>query len=203
MKKVLAVLLVVMMLFTSLSMGASAVAPEVAKEYYTSLKNAGILKKDQVIVSFDLLLSGAKFTYPVSVYDENTNTFINTQDITGVYYMVPNNKDISSSSYMTPGSSIILPQVTPPEGKDYRGWQYTEFGGSTHVLAPGSNFIIPEGSSSFGVICFTAVFTTGEIKGDILDTLVSVFITIVSKLAGLLNLGIDEETIQNLLGNLL
>ena len=203
MKKILAVVLAVMVLFSAFSVSSSAEAPEVAKKYYTQLKNAGVLENDQIIISFDLLNSGASFTFPVQVYDYNSGTFKETKNVKGIYYMIPNNKDISSSSYMVPGSTVILPSVTPPAGKNFKGWQYTDFGGATHVLTAGSNFVIPEGSKSYGVICFTAVYVTGEIEGSILDSLLGVFVKIVTTVIGLMNLPIEEETIQKLLDGLL
>ena len=47
------------------------------------------------------------------------------------------------------------------------------------------------------------VFVTGEIEGDILDTLINVFIKVATVLIGFLGFDIEEGTLENLLGNLL
>ena len=204
MKKVLAVVLAMITLFSMFAFSSAAedesyVAPDIAVEYYESLKKEGVIKEDQVIIAFDLLNTGAKFKYPVSVYD-NKGNFTNTQDVSGVYYMIPNNKDLSSSGFMTPGSYVILPSVIAPAGKDFKGWKYTDFAGNSRIMAAGSYFEIPQGADSVGVLRFTAIYVTGEIEGDIFDTLISVFISVAGKLFELLNIDID---ISGLLGGLL
>ena len=204
MKKVLSVVLVIITLFSMFAFNTSAAdkpnVPDVAIEYYETLKREGVIKSDQVIIAFDLLNSGAKFKYPVSVYNDTTGTFSNSTSVTGIYYMIPNNKELNSSSFMTPGSSIILPEVTPPTGKDFKGWKYTDINNVDHILAAGSSFVIPDGSDAFGILRFTAIYVTGEIEGDILDTLISVFIKVVGEVVKLLGFDFD---IAGLLGGLL
>ena len=178
MKKVLALVLAVMMLFSAFTVSSSA-APIVAEEYYMSLKDSGVIKDDQVMITFDLLNSGATFKYPVSVYNDKEGTFTKSSSIKGVYYMIPNNNDLASSGFMTPGSSIILPEVIAPNGKDFKGWRYVDFAGREEILAAGSNFVIPEGSNTFGVISFTAVLVTGEIEGDFLDKILGILLEVV------------------------
>lgn len=195
MKKVLSVVLAVMMLFSALAISSSAAeyeaqpyvphVPSVALDYVNSLRTTGVINPDQVVIAFDLMNSGAKFKSAVQTYDKNTGEFTKSTSITGIYYMVPNNNDLASSSFMTPGTSIILPSVVAPNGKAFKGWKYTDEFGNSSVLAAGSVFNIPEGSESVGVIYLESVLTTGEIKVSFLDSLLEKLIGIVSNLFGL------------------
>ena len=197
MKKVLSVVLAVMMLFSAMVISSSAAdsnyvekpyephIPSVALDYVDSLRRYGVIREDQVVIAFDLMNSGAKFKTPVQTYDENTGEFTKTQSITGIYYMVPNNKDLASSSFMTPGTSIILPSVTAPNGKTFKGWKYVDEFGNSSILAAGSVFNIPEGSTSVGVIYLESVLTTGPIEVSFLSTLISKLVEVVSNLFGM------------------
>ena len=192
MKKVLSVILAVMMLFSALAISSSAEdlveqpyaphVPQVAIDYCASLRASKVINEDQVIIAFDLMGSGATFKNPVPVYNDNTGTFSTSKNITGIYYMIPNNNDLANSRFQTPNSSIYLPAVTAPNGKDFKGWRYVDFSGNTHVYAAGSPFKIPAGSDSVGVLYFEAVLTTGTIEVSFLDTILDKLIGIVSGL---------------------
>ena len=190
MKKVLSVLLAVIMLFSALAISSTAAddktyqpkVPQAAKEYNESLRETSILKDDQVIIAFDLLNSGATFKFPVTIYDTTTGTFKTSQSIKGIYYMVPDNNNPANSSYLTPNTKIILPDVTAPNGSEFKGWEYIDFDGVTHTLAAGSIFTIPEGSDYVGMLYFSAVLVAGEYEVSFLDTLLDALMGILSSL---------------------
>ena len=194
MKKVLSVILAVIMLFSALAISSTATddktyqpkVPEVAKEYNDSLRKTGIIKDDQVIIAFDLLNSGATFKFPVTVYDTVSGTFKTSKSVKGIYYMVPDNNDPANSSYLTPGTKIILPAVTAPNGSEFKGWEYVDFDGVSHTLASGSIFTIPYGSDYVGMLYFSAVLVAGEYEVGFLDSLLDTLKNVLSNILGIL-----------------
>lgn len=198
MKKVLSVVLAVLMLFSAVAFSSTAAnvdsdyaeeyvpyIPSIALDYVKSLRDSGVIREDQVVIAFDLMNSGAKFKNAVQTYDKNTGEFTKSTSITGIYYMVPNNNDLASSSFMTPGTSIILPAVTAPNGKTFKGWKYVDENGDSSILAAGSVFNIPQGSTVAGVIYLESVLTTGEIEVSFLTSLINKLVGIVSELFGI------------------
>ena len=194
MKKVISVLLAVIMLFSALAISSTAAddktyqpkVPQAAKEYNEALRKTSILKDDQVIIAFDLLNSGASFKFPVTVYDTATGQFKSSKNIKGIYYMVPDNNNPANSSYLTPGTKILLPDVVAPNGSEFKGWEYIDFDGVSHTLAAGSIFTIPYGSDYVGMLYFSAVLVAGEYEVSFLDSLLDTLMGILSSLFGTL-----------------
>ena len=189
MKKVLAVLLSVMMLFAALSFNSSA-APNYGYDGSDSLiltlRNTGVINERQVVFCFNLQIGTMYGAVPV--YDKDHKTFTSTEGVTGRYYMIPDNSQalegVASSNIHTAGTSIILPSVIAPEGKNFDGWEYINEKGDVSVCTAGSRFIIPkanyEANPDEALIYFEAVYSTAEIEGDIFAKIISVLITLVS-----------------------
>ena len=188
MKKVISVVLAVIMLFSALAISSVAesdtehhpTVPQAAREFHESLRKTDVLKDDQVVIAFDLLNSGATFKFPVTTYDINSGEFKTTKNIKGIYYMVPDNSDPANSSYLTPGTKIVLPTVVAPNGAEFKGWEYVDLKGNPHTLTAGSIFTIPEGSDVVGMLYFSAVLVAGEYEVSFLDSILDTLMGILS-----------------------
>ncbi len=204
MKKVLAVLLSVMMLFGALSFSSSAASVSLYFEGEKPLVNPNT----QVIVTFDLAggtLKNGQWVYNPS--KQPVAGFEWQEGITGTYIMLP-----QDSSSMVPGTPITLPVVTPPTGYEFHGWycygvagDYTQ--GSTY--AANSAYYIPLGTAG-EVIEFRAAYGPAEIEPDTMETVMNILIKVFGTIIGLLFLG-DEanpaeagmQMMSQLLGSLL
>ena len=203
MKKVLALLLAVMMLFGSLSVNVSAATtdykPSVAsKDLYDTLLQTEVIKLDQAVLAFDV--QNGTFYGEVNVYEGGK--FQNKSNVTGVYYMIPNNS-AGSNTNLVPGRYIILPQVVAPTGKVFDGW-YCYY--DDELYSAGSKYIIPgdskTGVSAFdGVIEFVAFYSPAPVEKDIFATIIS---TLIGLVAGLIApmLGMTEDELVALVGGL-
>ncbi len=204
MKKVLAVLLSVMMLFGALSFSSSAAS---VSQYFEGEKPL-VNPNTQVIVTFDL--AGGTLKNGVWVYNPSKQPvagFEWQEGLTGTYIMLP--QDAQS---MVPGTPITLPVVTPPTGYEFHGWycygvagDYTQ--GSTY--AANSAYYIPLGTAG-EVIEFRAAYGPATIEPDTMETVMNILIKVFGTIIGLLFLG-DEanpaeagmQMMSQLLGSLL
>lgn len=204
MKKVLAVLLSVMMLFGALSFSSSAVS---TNQYFEG--EAPLVNRDtQVIITFDL--AGGTMKNGVWVYN-SAKADPGFEWIEGfdepTYVMLP-----QDSGSMKPGTPITLPVVTPPAGYQFDGWycygmagDYTQ--GSTY--AANSAYYIPLGTAG-EIIEFRAAYSPATIEPDTMETVMNILIKVFGTIVGLLFLG-DEanpaeagmQMMSNLLGSLL
>lgn len=211
MKKILAVLLAVMMLFSAVSFTSSAATATDDYGYTSSLidtlRATKVINDNQVILCFDLQ-TGTMYG-KVPVYDKTTNKFTQTEGVTGIYHMIPDNSQTltgTDGSFLhTEGSYVVLPSVIPPEGKVFDGWEYKNYEtGERRVCSAGSRFEIPKGDyvqfSHKAILYFTALYSPAEIEGDIFDTLLNVLIGVAGKVLALLGLNID---LDSLIGGLL
>ena len=195
MKKVLAVLLSVMMLFSALSVG-TCVAFE-GDEYTDKVMTS------QVILSFNL--NGGSIKGGVRVYeglDANGNPVFSYDNryTDSMYYMIPDSVDSQKA-----GDIVTLPNVTAPADYAFNGWYcYT----TNETYAANRTFRIPSYTKN-GVIEFVADFSRvtpeEDTMGGVLNILVKVFGTIV----GLLFLQGEADPVdagmkmmENLLDNL-
>ena len=203
MKKVLALVLAVMMLFGSLSVNASAAITdykpsEASIAKYTTLKQTGVINSDQAILAFDA--QNGTFFGTLNVYEGGK--FQSLDDVTGVYYMIPDNIN-SFNTNLIPGRYVILPQVVAPVGKTFDGW-YCYY--DDELYSAGSKYIIPGdakfGVSSFeGVIEFVAFYSPAPVEKDIFATIIT---TLVGLVAGLIApmIGMSEEELVALVSGL-
>ena len=203
MKKVLALLLAVMMLFSTLAFSSSAATTdykpsEASTALYTTLKQTGVINLDQAVLAFDA--QNGTFFGKVNVYEGGK--FQQMTGVTGVYYMIPDNIN-SLNTNLVPGRYVILPQVIAPVGKTFDGW-YCYY--DDELYSAGSKFVVPGnadiGVSAFdGVIEFVAFYSPAPVEGDIFATIISVLIGIVAPLIAPL-LGMTEDDILALVGGL-
>lgn len=201
MKKVLAVLLVVVMLFSTIALGASALSYN-ATTLLNQLRASQVITDEQVVLSFDL--AGGTVSGKVEVYDENEG-FVWKEGVTGTYNKVPNNSGQYTTNNQTPGRYVILPSVIPPEGKVFDGWYcYGEEGiiPSGNYVA-GSKYFIPDGAQYVGVIEFFALMSPAPMEGDFLDTILGVFVMVLEGILEAMNIKLPEGfDIGELLGGL-
>lgn len=201
MKKVLAVVLAVVMLFSTLALGASALSYN-ASTLLNQLRAAQVITDQQVVLSFDL--AGGTLLGKVEVYDENEG-FVWKEGVTGTYNKVPNNEGQYTTSSQTPGRYVILPSVIPPEGKVFDGWYcYGEEGiiPSGNYVA-GSKYFIPDGAQYVGVIEFFALMSPAPMSSSFLDTVLNVFVMVLEGLIESMGIKLPEGfDIAGLLGNL-
>ncbi len=174
MKKVLAVVLSVMMLFSALSVGASAL--DVTDNYLNQVLT------NQAILSFNL--NGGSIKGGVKVYEglDASGAPVFSWDnryTDSIYYMIPEKIDGKSQA---PGDVVTLPSVTPPSGFAFNGWYCYA---TNETYAANRSFVIPTYAGGT-VIEFTADFSRSEPEEDtmagVMDILVKVFGTIIGLL---------------------
>ena len=179
MKKVLALLLSVLMVFGALSVSVFAGNQADYEDLWNGTDNIYGLTHEQSILSFDL--NGGKIKGGVWVYQNGKFTYV-TNYSENVYDMIPNNSKDSSKNSQTPGDEITLPPVTAPSDCTFNGW-YCYLTQETYPA--NYKFIIPEAAAG-EVVHFMADYTLTVPEEDtmagIMDILVKVFGTIIGLL---------------------
>lgn len=183
MKKILAVLLSVMMLFSVLSVGASALD---TSDIYLQ----GVLTK-QVILSFNL--NGGSIKGGVRVYeglDSNDQPIFtyNSRFSEGVYYMIPETTD----SQVAGKSTVTLPRVNPPSGYAFNGW-YCYLTNETY--AANRPFDIPYYAAGT-VIEFAADYTRTEPEEDTMSGVMDILVKVFGAIIGLLFLQGEKDPVE-------
>lgn len=188
MKKILAVLLSVMMLFGALSFSSSATTyseTSGSDSLILTLRKTGVINPNQVIFCFELQRGTMLNEMPV--YDREDKVFTYEAGVTGRYYMIPDNsaayEGVDASTLHTAGTSIYLPSVVPPSGKVFDGWEYTDpKTKEKRILSADSRFQIPNGTYAtnpeLAIIYFEAVYSPGEVEGDFLSKIISVLVSL-------------------------
>ncbi|MCM1544691.1 MAG: InlB B-repeat-containing protein [Ruminococcus sp.] len=123
MKKALSVFMAILMLFAALSVGASAANTvpgfiQGSSPYH----EANLVNADQAVLYFDL--NGGTMRYPVTVCTLGSSTYAweTVENLTGVYWMVPNNALAGVDQTMKAGWKVSLPTVVAPAGWQFDGW---------------------------------------------------------------------------------
>lgn len=198
MKKILSVVLAIMMLFSVMTVGASATS-----KYPDQWHREGLANDNQAVLVFNIM--GGSMRDPQLVYNATTGGFDNVSGVTGTYVMLPFNDEANIV-----GSVIVLPIVTPQSGMAFLGWEYTDPSGLRHTLAGGSTFYITEAhftGNQYGVINFTAVYTSAEPEEDTMATVLSILTKIFGAIIGIVLYGGDTEAgvalMNKVLGGLL
>lgn len=116
MKKILSVMLAIMMLFSALSIGASAAAPS---DFWNKQVADGVVVSEgtHTILVFDF--NGGTSTLALPVFDTTQNGFVQTDGVGDKYIMLPG---CASDAYLTVGTYVTAPHVDAPEGKKFNGW---------------------------------------------------------------------------------
>lgn len=189
MKKVLSVFLAILMLCGALSVGSFAegtttVDPSTAPSYYDWWGEGGPCNSKQAVLSFKL--NGGVLKNDVQVYDFNTGSFVwmSGKDVTGTYYMVPQNSDLQNA-----GDYVTLPTVTPPSGLQFVGWDVISciadqslvgntFGGS-------GRFVIPTNAGKT-LIQFVARYVAAEQEEDPMTKVMNILFKVFGAIIGIL-----------------
>lgn len=180
MKKVISLLLAVMMIFSTLAVGASAAVTK--DEEIFNLYQQKIVQSNQVILSFDL--NGGTIKGGVKVFDYDQKYFYYDENYSeAMYYMIPDNINNTSNILdQQPGSRVNLPSVNAPSGYSFNGW-YCYADNKTY--AANRSFVIPYDVAGT-VVQFKADFSLAQPEEDtmagVMDILVKVFGTIIGLL---------------------
>ena len=208
MKKVLATVLAVIMLFATFAVGASAENYGSADFWHVNdaMNVDTVLENNQRVIHFVLnsgTIAGA------TVYDIDTGNFEYMPTYKGEdYYMLPDNRGLNRESSVlphTPGTTITLPNVVAPSGSTFRGWQHELTGeiytaGRAYTITPDSNKII----------VFKAYFVPAELEEDTMAGVMDILVKVFGSIVGLLFFSdqgtdaIDEgmKLMQKLIGGL-
>lgn len=220
MKKVLALILAVMMIFASLAVNVSAanatetapediyVPSEASSNKYKQLLDLEVIQIDQAMLTFDA--QSGTFYDKVNVYGED-GKFELKSGITGVYYMIPDNFG-GVNTNLVPGRFVILPQVVAPAGKVFDGW-YCYYDGE--IYSAGSKYEVPgkvledgkyaDPLTTFGgVIEFVAFYSPAPVEGDIFSKIITTLIGLIAEAFPDLfaKLGMTADDIVALVGGL-
>ena len=190
MKKVLSVFLAVLMLFGALSVGSFAedgttTEPAVSPKPYHAWweKDGGTCDPDQVVIAFNL--NGGSLKNEARVYNEETNKFEwkKGKDITGTYYMVPENRDV-----MKGGMSVVLPLVTAPDGKQFNGWEVEVCVDASYVgqtYAANAEFKIPVAARGT-LIQMKASYSSADFEEPTITKVIGILMKVFGTIIGLI-----------------
>ena len=176
MKKILSVMLAVMMLFSALSIGASAMD---ASDFWNVTVKEGVTVSagTHAILTFDF--AGGSSTNALNVYDTTVKGFVSTDNVDGVYIMLPGSK---SEYSLKVGSTIKTPYVEAPEGYKFNGWYC--YGDGEYYVA-GEQVTI-ESDWVGNVTIFRATYIPAKVEGDTLKTILGVLAKVFGTIAGIL-----------------
>lgn len=197
MKKVLSVFLAVLMLFGALSVGSFAedgtttTTPAVSPKPYHAWweKDGGPCTAEQVVIAFNL--NGGTLKNEAQVYNEETGKFEwkKGKDISGTYYMVPEDKNT-----MKGGMSVVLPLVNAPDGRQFNGWEVevcvdtsnvgdTSYVGNTY--AANAEFKIPVGARGT-LIQMKASYSAADFEEPTITKVIGILMKVFGTIIGLI-----------------
>ena len=189
MKKVLSVFLAVLMLFGALSVSSFAeettapvVTPPMA--YHDWWGEGGPCSKEQAVLAFNL--NGGSLKSETQIYNEETGTFEwkAGKDVTGVYYMVPQDPNT-----MKGGMGVVLPEVIAPSGQQFNGWYCeacpceTAQVGQTYAAA--AVYKLPANCGGY-LIQFRASYSPATIEEPTINKVVGILIKVFGAIIGLI-----------------
>lgn len=180
MKKFLAAVLAVMMIFCSFAVSAAddvTTAPvyKTPNYGYVNFWEAEIANTNQTIVSFKL--NSGKITSGVVAYDIANDSFEHLETFDGeYYYMVP-----YTASAQVPGSTIQLPVVTAPSDWVFNGWSTPD----GEIYVGGTSYTIPS-SAAYKVIRFEADYSIAEEEEDTMGGVMSILVKVFGSIVGLM-----------------
>lgn len=204
MKKALSLFLAVLMIFATLSVGASAqeTAPSPWHE------PAGPVKSDQVVLLFDP--EGGTFVGTLPVYDVDTKKTEYKTGYTDDWAMIP-----LDASSMKEETLVLLPNVTPAPGFVFKGWECIAITPSTvtdesidifgKTYKPDTVFVIPKGTAG-SVIQFHAIMTSAAEEETPLVKVISILTKVYGTIIGILffkDVKKGIEYMENLFGGIL
>lgn len=194
MKKILSVMLAIMMLFSVMSIGVSAV----------SFNGKEIAGNQAVVI---LYFGNGYSESSLFVYNTSSGKFEYTSNVTGSYYYLPGNG--TSCDNMTAGQSVYLPRVISNDAtKVCDGWQLMggEVINGQTVFPVNTHFKLPEDCGG-KIYEFQAIYGTAAPEEDTMGTILNVLMKVFGTIVGILfldgNSGAGVELMQGVLGGLL
>ena len=199
MKKVLSVFLAVLMLFGALSVSSFAeettapvVTPPMA--YHDWWGEGGPCSKEQAVLAFNL--NGGSLKSETQIYNEETGKFEwkAGKDVTGVYYMVPQDPNT-----MKGGMGVVLPEVIAPSGQQFNGWYCeacpceTAQVGQTYAAAAVYKLPLNCGGT---LIQFRASYSPATIEEPTINKVVGILIKVFGFIIGFI--AFDRDTKQGI-----
>lgn len=196
MKKVLSVFLAVLMLFGALSVSSfaeettgSVVTPPMA--YHDWWGEGGPCSKEQAVLAFNL--NGGSLKSETQIYNEETGKFEwkAGKDVTGVYYMVPQDPNT-----MQGGQGVALPEVIAPSGWQFNGWYCeacpceTAQVGQTYAAAALYKLPLNCGGT---LIQFRASYSPATIEEPTINKVVGILMKVFGTIIGLIAYGGDTK----------
>ena len=196
MKKVLSVFLAVLMLFGALSVSSFAeettapvVTPPMA--YHDWWGEGGPCTPEQAVLSFNL--NGGSLKSETQIYNEETGKFEwkAGKDVTGVYYMVPQDPNT-----MKGGMGVVLPEVIAPSGQQFNGWYCeacpceTAQVGQTYAAAAVYKLPLNCGGT---LIQFRASYSPATIEEPTIKKVVGILMKVFGTIIGLIAYGGDTK----------
>lgn len=194
MKKVLSVFLAVLMLFGALSVSSFAeettgpvVTPPMA--YHDWWGEGGPCTPEQAVLAFNL--NGGSLKAETQVYNEETGRFEwkAGKNVTGVYYMVPQDPNT-----MKGGMGVVLPEVIAPSGWQFNGWSCEvcpcdiSYVGNTYAAAAAFKLPLNCGGT---LIQFRASYSPATIEEPTLTKVVGILMKVFGAIIGLIAYGGD------------
>ena len=186
MKKFLAVILAVMMLFGTLAISSSA--ENYGQTNYWAINDLK-LANNQVVLCFQL--KSGKITSGIWAYDIDEGNFDYKEVYEGEYfYMVPDNRYVKQEDFdkgnlpQTAGKTIQLPDVTPPSGWVFNGWSTPD----GEVYVGGTSYTIPPyaGGTTGTIIRFEADYAPLEPEEDTMGGVMNILVKVFGAIVGLL-----------------
>lgn len=195
MKKVLSVILAMLMLCSVFAVPSFAettepvVTPPAGYDWWATSETGGpIANVEQVLVVF--ALNGGTLKNDTYIYDFNTNKFIYSKgsDVKGTYYMVP----IDKGAQIGGQSSVQLPSVTAPSGKQFDGWYLESYNQDIKDTEPyvaigssfGANSMFKLPKANKLIVYFSAAYSSASDETPtlqkVLGILIKVFATILA-----------------------
>lgn len=177
MKKLLAVILAVLTLFSVLGVAASA--QDNIGGYFGTYAD----QNSQTILVF--YPNGGTFKSVVEVYDANSRQFVETINYTGTYTMLPKNY-----RPMTVGSAISMPELVGPSGYTFGGWQCIQTR-ETFVAGPNSFEVKAEHIGQ--ILTFQPILVAAAPEEDTFGSIMNILVKIFGTIAGIIIFGGDPE----------
>ena len=193
MKKILSVMLAIMMLFTALSVSASAATPS---DYWNTQVADGIVVSESThtILVFDF--NGGTSTLTLNVFDSTQNGFVATDGVGDKYIMLPG---CTSDTYLTAGSYVTAPHVDAPENMKFNGW----YCWSNNEYYIGGERIEIQEDWIGKVVEFQANIIPAKAEGDTLKTILGVLTKVFGTIIGILFLDGNSASGVELVNKLL
>ncbi|MBR5827285.1 MAG: hypothetical protein IKY78_09410 [Clostridia bacterium] len=174
MKKILSVILAVMMLFGTMSIGASA------KEHETFVvPNSFNATTDVILV---LRFGSGTCKDYITVYNQDIADYEQVTGVGGELVIV--GKEVAANR------QYVLPYVTPAEGNNFNGW-YCLADGKAYPAGPTGGFTIPNTPGK--VIILEAQYYPSAAEGDTMGTILGILTKVFGAIIGILFYSGDTE----------